>query len=114
MEDNLTRRNRGSVSMQVAGQQRGSAPRAVGWAALADIEQSARRMASDFFAFARLNEALTDPAEASTTGPATGPEAEHHAVAEPAAPGPARGNPAFWLAVTLALTTLVLYLMPLM
>lgn len=114
MEYNLTGRNRGSMSMQVAGQQRGSAPRAVVWAALADVDRSARRMASDFFAFARLNEALTDPPEASTTGPATDPAGEHRTVAESAAPGPARGNPAFWLAVTLALTTLVLYLMPLM
>lgn len=100
--------------MQVAGQQRSNAPRAVVWAALVSTDQPGRRMPSDLFKFARLNERLTDPAETSTAGPATDPATEHHAVAEPPAPVPALGNPAFWLAITLALTTLVLYLMPLM
>lgn len=67
------------------------------------IDQSARNMASDFSA--RLNDKLS--------GPATGPATERPAVAEPAAPVPEGCSAAFWLAITLVLITLVLYLMAL-
>ena len=75
------------------------------------IDQSARNMASDFFA--RLNDKLSGPATSPATGPATGPATERPAVAEPAAPVPEGCSAAFWLAITLVLITLVLYLMAL-
>lgn len=64
------------------------------------IDQSARKMTGDFFA--RLNDTLA--------GPAT----ERSAATEPTAPVPAGFGAAFWLAITMVLITLVLYIMALM
>lgn len=65
------------------------------------MDQTAPRMAKEFCA--RLNRALSRPA----------PEAKREAATEPAAHLPAAPGAGFWLAVTLALITLVLYLMAL-
>jgi uncharacterized protein len=68
------------------------------------IDRSARKVARDFCA--RLNDALTGPA----TEP--GPAVERVPGAEPAV---REGfGPAFWLAITVVLITLVLYMMALM
>lgn len=66
------------------------------------MDQTAPKMANEFCT--RLNMALSHPA----------PKAEREAATEPAAHLPAGLCGGFWLAVTLALITLILYLMALM
>jgi uncharacterized protein len=89
--------------------------------ALADLDGSmidrfAHKMARDFCA--RLNDALTssatEPGPATNPIPATesGPKAESAPAAGPAARE--AFSPAFWLAITVVLITLVLYMMALM
>jgi carbon monoxide dehydrogenase subunit G len=65
-------------------------------------DQTAQKMANEFCA--RLNTALSESA----------PQAEHEAATKLAAHLPAALDPGFWLAITLGLITLFLYLMALM
>jgi hypothetical protein len=65
------------------------------------MDQTAQKMADDFCA--RLNMALSQPA----------PTAEREAAPKPAASSPTALCPGFWLAITLGLITLILYLMAL-
>jgi carbon monoxide dehydrogenase subunit G len=65
------------------------------------MDQTAQKMADDFCA--RLNMALSQPA----------PAAERETATKPAASSPTALCPGFWLAITLGLITLILYLMAL-
>lgn len=66
------------------------------------VDQTAQKMANEFCV--RLNMVLSE----------TAPKAEHETATELTAQLPATLGPGFWLAMTLALITLILYLMALM